>query len=162
MDLEFGSEAYVQELMKRVNSDPVFLDLRKTGRNATYTLRLERDPENGVRAGLMFGFEVVDGKIKAVWTGGNRTTQFTDLVFSGKYGVWVDLLRDRLKITDALLARKLTLRGETDEIYGPTVWMSPGPLFGMSLTAATERIVEIARSIPTEFHGKYGSQSATR
>jgi len=160
--LEFGSEAYMQELMKRVNSDPVFPDLRKTGRNATYTLRLEREPENGVRADLMFGFEVVDGKIKEVWTGGNRTTQFTDLVFSGKYGVWVDLLRDRLKITDALLARKLTLRGETDEIYGPTVWMSPGPLFGMSLTAATERIVEIARSIPTEFHGKYGSQSVTR
>jgi hypothetical protein len=157
--LEFGSEAYMQELMKRVNSDPVFLDLRKTGRNATYTLRLEREPENGVRADLTFGFEVVDGKIKEVWTGGNRTTQFTDLVFSGKYGVWVDLLRDRLKITDALLARKLTLRGETDEIYGPTVWMSPGPLFGMSLTAATERIVEIARTIPTEFHGNYASQS---
>jgi len=157
--LEFGSQAYMQELMQRVNSDPVFLDLRKTGRDATYTLHLEREPENGVEADLRIGFAVVDGKISEVWTGEDRATQFTDLIFSGKYGVWVAMLRDRLRFTDALLARKLTLRGETDEIFGPTVWMSPGPLFGMSSTAATERIVELARSIPTEFHGNYGSQS---
>lgn len=158
--MEFGSQAYMQELMQRVNKDPIFLDLRKTGRNATYTLHLEREPENGVPEDLRIGFAVVDGKISDIWTGEDRTTQLTDLIFSARYGVWVDLLRDRLRLTDALLGRKLTLRGETNEIYGPTVWMSPGPLFGVSLTAATERIVEVARSIPTEFHGKYASKSA--
>lgn len=159
MKLEFASQDYIQELKKRVNSDSMFLDLRKTGRDATYTLRLEREPENGVKEDLTFGFAVVDGRISEVWAGEGRTTPLTDLVFSGTYGVWVDLLLDRLRLTDALLTRKLTLRGETSEIYGPTVWMSPAPLFGVGLTAATERIVQIARSIPTEFHGNYGSES---
>jgi len=149
----------MQELMQRVNSDSIFLEEKKTGRNATYTLHVEREPENGIDNDLKFGFEVLDDRIREVWTGVDRTTQLTDLVFSGKYGVWVDLLSDKLRLSDALLARKLTLRGETDEIYGPTVWMSPGPIFGTSLTAAAERIVEVARTIPTEFHGRYASQS---
>lgn len=157
--LEFGSQGYMQELMRRVNSDPIFPDLRKTGRNATYTLRLEREPENGVKEDFTIGFAVVGGRISEVWAGESRTTPLTDLVFSGRYGVWVDLLRDRLRLGDALLSRKLTLRGETSEIYGPTVWMSPAPLFGVGMTAATERIVQVARRIPTEFHGKYESES---
>lgn len=157
--MEFGSQAYMSELMRRVNADPVFMDLKKSGRNATYTLHFEREPDRNVKRDLSVGFEVIDGKISETWTGEDRTTEFTDLVFSGKYGVWVDLLQGRMKLTDALLARKLTLRGETNEIYGPTVWMSPGPLFGVNLTAATERIVEVARTIPTEFHGLYVSES---
>ena len=157
--MEFGSEPYMLELMKRVNSDRVFLEQKKTGRNATYTLHVEREPENDVKNDMTFGFEVIDDRIKEVWSGGDRTTQFTDLVFSGRYSVWVDLLSNKLRLSDALLTRKLILRGETDEIYGPTVWMSPGRIFVMSLTAAAERIVEVARTIPTEFHGKYASQS---
>jgi hypothetical protein len=145
----------MQELMKRVNSDSVFLEDKKTGRNATYNVHVEREPENGIESDLRFGFEVIGDRMKEVWSGGERTTELTDLVFSGKYGVWVDLLTGKLALSDALLTRKLVLRGETDEIYGPTVWMSPGPIFGMSLTAAAERIVEVARTIPTEFHGKY-------
>lgn len=157
--MEFGSQAYMQELMQRVNSDPIFHDLKKTGRNATYTLHFEREPENSIERDLLVGFEIIDGKICEVWTGEDRTTKFTDLVFAGKYGVWVDMLRERLSLKNALLERKLVLRGKTNEIYGPTVWMSPGPLFGVSLTAATERIVDMARTIPTEFHGKYVSES---
>jgi len=82
--LEFGSQGYMQELMRRVNSDPVFLDLRKTDRNATYTPRLEPEPENEVKEDLTIGFAVVDGKISEVWSGETRITPLTDLVFSGR------------------------------------------------------------------------------
>ena len=145
----------MQELMKRVNSDRLFVDLRKTDRNATYSLHIEREPENGVEESFTVGFSIIGGKMDEVWTGHDKTTEFTDLVISGKYGVWIDIIRDRLSLTDALLSRKLALRGETSEIYGATVWMSPGPLFGVGVTPATERIIEIARHIPTEFHGKF-------
>lgn len=143
--------------MKRVNSDEQFIDLRKTGRNATYSLHMEREPEKGIAESFKVGFSVIGGRIDEVWTGHDKSTEFTDLVFSGKYSVWVDIIRNRLSLTEALLSRKLNLLGETNEMYGPTVWMSPGPLFGVGVTAATERIIEIARQIPTQFHGKYFS-----
>lgn len=53
----------------------------------------------------------------------------------------------------------MSLRGETNEMYGPTVWMSPEPLFGVELSPAARRIIEVARTIPTEFHGKYLTES---
>jgi hypothetical protein len=156
--LEFGTQAYAGTYATcQLGSN--FPRSKENRQKRTYTLHFEREPESSIERDLLVGFEVIDGKICEVWTGEDRTTKFTDLVFAGKYGVWVDLLRERLTLTDALLERKLVLRGETNEIYGPTVWMSPGPLFGVSLTAATERIVDVARTIPTEFHGKYASES---
>jgi len=145
--------------MNRLNSDRLFTELRKSGRNATYTLRVEPEPENRVEKALTVGFSVVDGEIGEVWTNERRTTQFTDLVISGKYGVWVDLIRNRTSITDAFLSKKLSLGGETNQIYGPTVWMSPERLFAVALSPAAERIIEIARTIPTEFHGKYAPET---
>ncbi len=159
--MEFCSEAYMEELMRRVNSDEVYLGLSKTGRDATYTLVVEEEPENEVWDSFTVGFSVVDGKIGEVWTGKPKTTQLMDLVISGKYGTWVEMLRSKLGLTDALLARKLTLAGETNQIFAPSIWMSGGQLFGVGLTAAAERLIEIARAIPTEFHGKYADKNRT-
>lgn len=149
----------MQELMKRLNSDQLFSSLRKSGRNATYTLHVEPEPENGIEKALIAGFSIVDGKVDDVWTDRNTITQFTDLVISGKYRVWVNLIRNRTNPTEAFLNRELSLGGETSEIYGPTVWMSPEPLFGVKLPPAAGRIIEVARTIPTEFHGKYVAES---
>lgn len=157
--VEFCSLGYMEELMKRLNSDQLFMSLRKSGRNATYTLHVEPEPENGIDEPLIAGFSIVRGKVTEVWTDENRTTEFTDLVISGKYNVWVDLIRNRMNAVDAFLSRSLLLKGETDEIFGPTVWMPPGPLFGVELPPAAARIIEVARTIPTEFHGTYVTQS---
>jgi len=104
----------MEELKKRLNSDEASTRLRKSGRNATYTLQIEREPENGIENALTVGFAVVNGKVTDVWTDKSKLTEMTDLVISGKYGVWVDMIHSRLSLTDAFFSKKLSLRGETD------------------------------------------------
>jgi putative sterol carrier protein len=152
----------MQELMSHVNSDKNFSDLRKTGRDATYTLGIEPEPENNIEDSFKVGFSIIGGKMNEVWTEETKTAEFTDLVVSRKYGVWVDMIRNRLRLTNALLSRKLSLGGETNQIFGLTVWMSPERLFAVELTRAAERIIEIARTIPTEFDGSYSSNTIRR
>lgn len=57
--MEFCSLGYMEELMKRLNSDRLFMSLRKSGRNATYTIHVEPEPANGIDEPLIAGFSVV-------------------------------------------------------------------------------------------------------
>jgi len=72
-----------------------------------------------------------------IWLG-ERKTEFT---ISGNYGVWVNILTGKSGVTKAFLMRKLRVRGSLMKI--------------LKLSAATERWLEILRTIPTEFHGEY-------
>lgn len=103
--MEFFSLSYMEELMQRLNSDQLFSGLRKSGRNATYSLHAEPEPESAVEKALIAGFSVVDGNVNQVWVGRNETTQFTDLVISGKYGVWVDLIHNRMILSKRFFPR---------------------------------------------------------
>jgi len=127
----------MEEVMNRTNADQKYLELAKEEK-ATYTFIIESEPEHGVTASFAIGYSVSDGKMTEVWVGEERKTDFT---ISGKYGVWVSILLGKLGLTKAFLTRKLRVRGDLMKI--------------MKLSKATERWLEILRTLPTEFHGKY-------
>lgn len=134
--MKLGSLEYLEEVKKRTNADPEYLELAK-GNNESYTLILEPEPTQGVAEQIVVGFNNVDGKMNEVWLG-QRPTQFT---LSGPYGVWVDILRGKMGATKAITMRKL-------KTQGPFLQLLQG-------ANRIIRWVEILRTIPTEFEGSY-------
>ncbi len=134
--MKLASLAYLEEAKRRSNMDAAYLELAK-GNNESYTLVLEPDPTQDVTSQIVIGFDNVDGKMNEVWEG-LRATQFT---LSAPYGVWVDILRGKMGATKAITMRKLRTQGPF-----------------LQLLQGANRIirwVEILRTIPTEFQGKY-------
>ena len=134
--MEFASKKYLKEVMERSNADEKYLALAK-GENTSYTFMIQAEPEKGVEKDIVLGYTVEDGKTTDIWLG-ERKTEFT---ISGKYGVWVNILIGKMGATRAFLTRKLRVRGSLMKI--------------LKLSGATERWLEILRTIPTEFHGEY-------
>jgi len=134
--MEFGSEKYLKEVMKRSNADKKYLELAK-GENASYTFIIQAEPTKGIEKDIILGYNVEDGVTTDIWLG-ERKTEFT---ISGKYGVWVNILIGKMGATRAFLTRKLRVRGSLMKI--------------LKLSGATERWLEILRTIQTEFHGEY-------
>lgn len=134
--MKLASMEYLEEVKRRSNIDPEYLELAK-GNNESYTLVLEPEPEKGVGAQIVVGFDNADGKMNELWLD-QRPTQFT---LSAPYGVWVDILRGKMGPTKAITSRKLKTQG---------------PL--LQLLQGANRIirwVEVLRTIPTEFEGDY-------
>ena len=134
--MKLASMEYLEEVKKRSNADPKYLELAK-GNNESYTLVLEPEPEKGVGEQIIVGFDNVDGVMNELWLG-QRPTQFT---LSAPYGVWVDILRGKMGPTKAIASRKLRTQG-------PFLQLLQG---GNRII----RWVEILRTIPTEFEGEY-------
>ncbi len=134
--MEFCSPEYLEEVKKRTNSDERYLELARE-ENASYTFIIEAEPEKGVDKTIVIGYKTEQGRIVDIWIGERPT----DFVISGRYGVWVDILRGKMGATKAFLTRKLKVRGDLIKI--------------LKLSKATERWLEILRTIPTEFHGRY-------
>jgi hypothetical protein len=64
--LKLGRPEYMQEVLKRTNSDAKYLELSK-GENEIYTLVLEAGPEKDVAQALTLCYRVEDGKIVEVY-----------------------------------------------------------------------------------------------
>jgi hypothetical protein len=138
--MKLASLVYLQEVKKRSNADPEYLELAE-GHNASYTLVLEPEPEKGAAEQIVVGFDNVDGRMNEMWLE-QRPTQFT---LSAPYGVWVDILRGKMGPTKAIASRKLRTQG-------PFVQLLQG-------ANRIIRWVEVLRTIPTEFEGDYAQYS---
>lgn len=134
--MEFASEEYLKEVMERSNADEEYLELAK-GEDASYTFMVQAELKKGVEKDIVLGYTVEDGKTTDIWLGERKT----DFVIIGKYGVWVDILAGKMGVTRAFLTRKLKVRGNLMKI--------------LKMSKATERWLDVLRTIPTEFHGEY-------
>jgi putative sterol carrier protein len=134
--MEFASKEYLKEVMERSNVDEKYLELAK-GEDASYTFMIQAEPKKGVEKDIVLGYTVEDGKTNDIWLGERKT----DFAISGKYSVWVNILTGKMGVTRAFLMRKLKVRGNLMKI--------------LKMSKATERWLEVLRTIPTEFHGEY-------
>jgi putative sterol carrier protein len=134
--MEFASKEYLKEVMKKSNADEKYLELAK-GEDAGYTFIIQAEPQKGVEKDIVLGYTVEDGVTTDIWLGERKT----DFAISGKYSVWVNILTGKTGVTRAFLMRKLKVRGNLMKI--------------LKLSKATERWLEVLRTIPTEFHGEY-------
>ena len=134
--MKLGSAEYMEEAVKRTNSDTKYLELSK-GQNEIYTLVLEAEPDKGVIENLTLCYRIDDGKIVEIYPAEREAT----LRLSAPYGIWVDIITGKLGANSALMARKLKVKGS----FMKLLKYSDGIL----------RWVEILRSLPTEFDGQY-------
>jgi len=131
-----GSLEYLEEIVRRTNSDVEYLQLAK-GQNETYTLELEAEPVHQITERIVIGYRIEDGKITEIWQG-ERPTTFT---LSGPYGVWVSILRGDLDAIPAFMKQKLRVKGNLIKLVSGANFIN--------------RWVAILRTIPTEFAGDY-------
>jgi len=137
---KFGSAEYMNEVMKRTNVDAEYERLSKE-ETGSFTMILGAESEKGIPASIIVGYREEKGKILEVWQGERQT----DFVLSGPYGVWVDILIGKLGATKAFVMRKLKVRGDFLRI--------------VKGSDATNRWIEVLRTIPTEFDGSYAPMS---
>ena len=134
--MKLGSTEYMQEVVKRTNSDAKYLELSRE-ENEIYTLVLEAEPEKGVAEALTISYRIENGKIAEVYP----TEREATFRLSAPYGIWVEILTGKLSANRALMTRKLKVKGD----FMKLVKSSEGVL----------RWIEILRTLPTEFEGQY-------
>ena len=134
--MKLGSPEYMQEVVKRTNSDAKYLELSKD-QNEIYTLVLEAEPEKGVAEALTLCYRIENGKIAEVYP----TEREATFRLSAPYGTWVEILTGKLGANKALMTRKLKVKGN----FMKLLKYSEGVL----------RWVEILKTLPTEFEGQY-------
>jgi putative sterol carrier protein len=134
--MKLGTPEYMEEVVKRTNSDAKYLELSK-GENEIYTLVLEAEPDKGVTENLTLCYKMEDGKIVEIFP----TEREATFRLSAPYGIWVDILTGKLGANNALMTRKLKAKGS----FMKLLKYSDGIL----------RWVEILRALPTEFEGQY-------
>jgi len=137
---KFGSPEYMNEVMNRTNADPEYQRLGKE-ETGSFTMILDAEPDKGIAQATLIGYREEKGRILEVWQGERQT----DFVLSGPYGVWVDILTGKLGATKAFVMRKLKVRGDFLRI--------------VKGSDATNRWIEVLRTIPTEFEGSYAPKS---
>ncbi len=134
--MKIGTSEYMEEVVKRTNSDAKYLELSK-GENEIFTLVLEAEAEKGVAETLTLCYRVEDGKIVEVFPTERQAT----FHLAAPYGIWVDIITGKLGANKALMTRKLKVKGN----FMKLLKYSDGVL----------RWVEILRAVPTEFEGQY-------
>lgn len=140
--LLLGSEDYLEEAKKRINEDETYAELAKDIKDS-YTLVMQAESAKGINETLILGFEITNGKMTDVWRGDRKT----DFILSAKYGDFVDILTGKLNVTKAFITRKLKIKGSLARL--------------LKTSKATERFVDVLRTIPTEFEGEYQGRSTT-
>ncbi|MCL6580824.1 MAG: SCP2 sterol-binding domain-containing protein [Firmicutes bacterium] len=136
--MKFGSPEYVKAMQEVLNGDPEHRRLAK-GETDSYLLVLDPEPAKGVHERIIVGYSMVDGEVTEVWTGERKTT----FVLSGPYGIWVDILAGKIGPVAAMTTRRLKIRGNILRL--------------LAGSDSTLRMVELLRTIPTEFEGAYAS-----
>lgn len=134
--MKLGSPEYMQEVVKKTNSDAKYLELSKD-ENEIYTLVLEAEPEKGVSEALTLCYRIENGKIAEVFP----TEREASFRLSAPYGIWVEILIGKLGANKALMTRKVKVKGN----FMKLLKYSEGVL----------RWVEILKTLPTEFEGQY-------
>lgn len=97
---------------------------------------MQAEPAKGVNESLVIGFHISHGKIKDIWLGDKKT----DFILSAPYSVFVAILKGNLDVTRAFITRKLKTKGSLARL--------------LKTSKATERFVNVLRTIPTEFEGE--------
>jgi len=134
--LKLGSPEYMQEVVKRTNSDAKYLELSKD-ENEIYTLVLEAEPEKSVGEALTLCYRIENGKIAEVYP----TEREATFRISAPYGTWVEILTGKLGANKALMTRKLKVKGNFMKL--------------LKYSESVLRWVEILKTLPTEFEGQY-------
>ncbi len=137
-----GSEEYVDEAKKRINADAKYQELAKNV-NDSYTLIFLPEPNKGVKEKVVLGFTIANGKMTEKWIGEKPTSY----IMTAPYGVYVDILTGKLNVNRAFISRKLKVKGSIPRI--------------LKTARATERLVDVLATIPTEFTGDYQDKSTT-
>ncbi|RJQ08820.1 MAG: hypothetical protein C4551_04590 [Bacillota bacterium] len=138
--MRFGTLEYAEKMKEVLNGDAEHRRLAK-GETDSYLMVLDPRPDKGVSERFIVGYATVDGEVTEVWTGERKAT----FVLSAPYGVWVDIVIGKLGPIAAMTTRRLKIRGNLLKL--------------LAGSDSTLRMVELLRTIPTEFDGEYAKHN---
>lgn len=136
----FLSKEYRNTLRDALNEDELYEEAASKINNS-YTLEVLEEESKGIKHSLHIGYTIEKGKMTDVWEGKKETP----FLMSAPYGIWVEIVKGRLNSTKAFMTRKLKVKGSLKEI--------------LRSGKATDRLIKLLQSIPTEFEGSYKEES---
>jgi len=138
--MKLASEEYLSAFKSILNEDAEYAKLAENV-DDSYTLVLQAEPDKGVEESITVGFAIKEGKMTDIWRG-ERETSF---ILSAPYKAWVDILLGKIGANRAFITRKLKISGNMPRL--------------LKTAKATDRLVDVLRGVPTEFHGSYSEHS---
>ncbi len=135
-----ASQDYLDEVIRRINDDSKYAELA-AGVNDSYSLVLQAEPDKGIPKTKIVGFTIKDGKMTDIWEGDRKTS----FILTAPYAAWVSILKGKVSANRAFITRKLKVQGKLARL--------------LKTAKATDRLVVVLRTIPTQFEGEYESQS---
>lgn len=138
--MELASEEYLSTFKSVLNSDTEYGKLAEKV-DDSYTLVLQAEPESGIEETIIVGFAIKEGKMIDIWRGERETSY----ILSAPYRAWVDILLGKIGANRAFITRRLKISGNMPRL--------------LKTAKATDRLVEVLRGVPTEFHGTYSQYS---
>ncbi|MFX0174542.1 MAG: hypothetical protein ACFE9L_21905 [Candidatus Hodarchaeota archaeon] len=140
-----GSWEHLEEIKRRVNSDEKLMEIAKNVGRISVTCILQAETDKNAPE-ICVGVLINRGMIEDIWLG----VRETEFVVSGKYGIWVRILRDELGISLAITTKKLRFKGNLKKLFRIS-----------GITHIAMKVLDIIRSLPVELHGGYAEESTT-
>lgn len=129
------SPEWCKELRDRMAKDTLYQKKAK-GFDSTYQIVVKADPENGIPTSYSFGYSLPD--LKQMWVGEQRESNYT---MTAPYEVFYQICQGKLDPLVAIASKKARMKGSYLRL--------------LSFSAATRRLIELMREIPTQFEGVY-------
>ena len=129
------SKEWIDALAEKLKTDEVYQSAA-VGFNSIYQFIVEPEPDRGVPERREVGVKLPE--CDETWEGVRDDATYT---MSGKYGVYVDVLKGNIGATRAITLRKLKVKGNLANL--------------LKFKRAIDRYVEVLGEVDTDFEGDY-------
>ncbi len=129
------SKEWIDALAEKLKNDDVY-QKAAVGFDAIFQFIVEPEPDKGITERMEVGIKLPE--CDETWQGIRDDANY---VMSGKYGVYVEVLKGNIGATKAITLRKLKVKGNLANL--------------LKFKRAIDRYVEVLGEVPSEFEGDY-------
>ena len=129
------SKEWIDALAEKLKGDAEY-QKSAVGFNAIFQFIVEAEPDKGITERREVGIKLPE--CDETWQGIRDDANYT---MSGKYGIYVDVLKGDIGATRAIATRKLKVKGNLGNL--------------LKFKRAIDRYVEVLGEVPSEFEGDY-------
>jgi putative sterol carrier protein len=129
------SKEWIDALAEKLKVDEEYQKAAE-GFDAIFQFIVEPEPDRGITERREVGVKLPE--CDETWEGIRDDANYT---MSGKYGVYVDVLKGNMGATKAIAMRKLKVKGNLANL--------------LKFKRAIDRYVEVLGEVPSEFEGDY-------
>jgi putative sterol carrier protein len=132
------SKEWIDALAVKLKDDEAY-QKAAVGFNAIFQFIVEAEPDKGIPDRKEVGIKLPE--CDETWEGVRDDANY---VMSGKYGVYVDVLKGNIGATKAITLRKLKVKGNLANL--------------LKFKRAIDRYVEVLGEVPSDYEGDYAGR----